>query len=593
MAKSDSLPTWNLNFLFKSEADPAIGEILAVCESKAKSFEKKYRGKIRKFNAKALKRALHEYELLLCNLSKPIQYASLLHSESAEDPKRGAFLQSMRARYTAVQNRLLFFELELLDFDLKTLSNFSNNKELSGYRHYLQVLSKQKPHKLSEKEERLLADKDRTGGGAMMRLFDEEFAHKMFKVKLGKSVKVLNESDTLAMLYSPVREVRKSAADSLTEGLKEDARRITFIFNTLLEDKLIDDGYRKYPMAETARHLSNETTNEAVEAMCSEIVNSYPLVKRFYNMKRKFLGVKELYDYDRYAPIAKTSKKISFSEAKEAVIESFSSFSKGYGAIAKEFFDKKWIDAAARPGKRGGAFCSFVTPDLHPVVFMNYTGNLRDVFTLAHELGHGIHAYLMRKQTYLNFDTPLTVAETASVFAEMVLFDYLKGKIRSEEELLSMYVSKIENVFATVYRQVSLYRFEQDFHSARRTSGELSTADVNKLWRKRQLEMFQGSVTLTPGYDYWWSYIPHFVHSPFYVYAYAYGELLTLSLYGRYNAEGKPFVGKYLNLLESGGSKTPDELLSPFKIKLSSREFWRGGVEIIHDLVREAERISS
>lgn len=588
--KTASLPTWNLKDLFKSEKDPKIKQIFSSCMKRAHAFESKYRGKLKPSPAVVLQ-AIREYESIEQTAVKPVHYASLLFAESASPAGRGAFLQYTKGEYVHIHNHLIFFEHELLKFPLATLKKLAKHPELKNYKHFLHNLILSKPHRLSVEIESILSDKSLTGAGAWIRLFDEELSFKKFQFTHKKKTELLSETAVLHKLYSGDRSERKAGAESLTAGLNEESRRLTYIFNTLSEDKAIDDRHRSYPSPEASRHLANEIDQKTVDIMSDVVTSYYGTVQDFYKYKKKVLKLPELFDYDRYAPVELKTKPISFTEAKKVVLDSFYAFSKEYGKIAEEFFTKGWIDATEREGKRGGAFCSFVTPDLHPYVFMNYHGTMREVFTLAHELGHAIHAYLMRGQSFLNFDTPLTIAETASVFAEMLLFEKLKTNIKDPKEKFALYVGKIESIFATVFRQIAMYRFEQDLHGARREQGELSTDAINAMWRKRQVEMFGKSVTLTAGYDCWWSYIPHFIHTPFYVYAYAFGELMTLALYAQYQKQGGSFVPKYMQLLADGGSKTPDELLKPLGIDLHTRSFWVGGMKVIESLVQELKSL--
>ena len=400
------------------------------------------------------------------------------------------------------------------------------------------------------------------------------------------------EEKVLNMLQNVDRDTRKAGAQALTSGLREDLRRLTYIFNVLGEDKRIHDRYQKFETPEASRHLANEVTQEAVNTMSKAVSEHVRLVADYYDLKRSVLGMSELYDYDRYAPVLETERVYTFEEAREMVLSAYGKFSPRMRERASEFFEKQWIDAETKHGKRGGAFCSYGTPDLHPVVFMNYLGNTKSVLTLAHELGHGVHGSLMRKQTLFNFDTPLTIAETASVFGEMLVFDSLRSSV-SGKELLALLMGMIEEVFATVFRQHAMYKFEQDFHAARRSEGELKPERISELWIARQKEMFGDSVTLTDNYRIWWSYIPHFLHTPFYVYAYTFGELLTLSFYDMYKkADDKAvFAEKYLTMLEAGGTKAPEELVEPFGIDLSAKEFWEGGLRVVGKMVEEAKKL--
>jgi oligoendopeptidase F len=586
-----SLPTWNLADLFKSPADPALQRCLNAAQRLVGDFERSYKGKLQRKagTSKALQRVLKQYERCFLSAVKPLEYAQLFFCEDLSKTERGAFLQKMKARYLDLQNELLFFELELLTFPDALLRRFIADPVLRSYSNYLLKLLKSKPHRLSEREERLLDQKGLTGRSAFVRLFDEELALKKFSLGGGRKRRELTETEVLDLLYSKNRSQRKAASEALTRGLQEESRRLTYITNTLAEDKAVDDKLRSFPTPEASRHLANEISQEMVDAMTSVVISRYGLVQDFYRFKAKVLGLPRLYEYDRYAPVLAVTRKVPFAQARRHVLDSFSAFSARYGSIARLFFERNWIDATPRKGKRGGAFCSYTTPDLHPYVFLNYTGSIREVFTLAHELGHGVHGYLMRDRGLLNADTPLTIAETASVFAELLLFEHLKRQKLPARELFALIMGKVEGIFSTVFRQISMYRFEQDLHAERRQKGELSTARINELWRARQTEMFGRAVQLTRNYDYWWSYIPHFLHTPFYVYAYAFGELLTLSLYSQYRREGAPFVDKYLNLLSAGGSLSPEDLVRPLNISLQGRSFWDGGIALIAQLVEEAK----
>ncbi|MBI5392032.1 M3 family oligoendopeptidase [Candidatus Woesearchaeota archaeon] len=581
------IPSWDLSDLYKNINDPKISSALKQNLTKAEQFEKTYRGKIKDKNltSQGLLNAIKEYEAILQENIKPEVYANLMFAADVKNPRHGAFMQQMKAGCLDVFQKMLFFELELLQQEEKKLELFEKDPVLKNYRHYLEKQRIIKPHRLSEAEEKILNDKSLTSSAAFYRLYQEELSVKKFKVK----TKTLSETEVLDLLHHPKQETRKAAAEGLTKGLQEEARRLTFIANIMLQDKSIEDKYRKFPNPEYSRHLANEIDQATVDTMTSVVTSNYKLVQEFYELKKKIMKMPKLYDYDRYAPIQEPKEKIPFEKAKEIILTSFSSFSPEYAKIARQFFDNKWIDAATREGKRGGAFCMYVTPDLHPYVLVNYTDKIREVETLAHELGHGVNACLMRKQTGLNFDNPLTLAETSSIFGEMLVFDDLKEKV-SKEEKLSLYIQMIESVFASVFRQTAMYKFEQDVHAARK-KWELSTEEMNTFWRKRQKEMFGNAVELTADYDWWWSYIPHFWESPFYVYAYSFGELLTLALYAKYKKEGKRFVPKYLRLLELGSTVSPKEALAPLGIDLQKKEFWESGIKVIQELIEEAEKL--
>ncbi len=550
---------WDLSFLGRNFEGKLKGSI-----KKATKFKQRYKGKLTEKN---LKKALIEYEKI-CEIAEEAQcYSYLRFAETSLDPKRGQDLQLAQELGVKFSNEMLFFELEIpkvLKKKPKTFGRFNN---------YLSKVLDRAKHNLSEREEGIFSKKALTGAGALVRLFDEEWGAQKFIVQ-GKA---LSESEALNLLYDPNRNRRVAAHKAVTDALKEQSKRITLVFNTLALDKSINDQYRGFKNPEDSRHMANETDKNEVDSLIRAVSGSYKIVQDFYKLKAKLLKLKTLKDYDRYAPIGASRAKYSLREARKLVVGAFSDLSTDFGKLADRFFKDNWIDAENRKGKRSGAFCSFVTARTHPVVFINYHGSLRDVFTLAHELGHGIHAVKMKEAGSINFDTPLTIAETASVFAEMLLFNHIKVKL-NKRELISMYVAKIENIIATVYRQTSMFQFERLLHQERK-SGELSTERINFLWRSTQKQMFGKSVELTKEYDYWWGYIPHFVHTPFYVYAYAYGELLTLGLYEQFQKTGSSFVPKYEALLSAGASKTPNELLSPFAPNIEY--FWKYGIKQI------------
>jgi len=587
-------PEWNLTDLYRDIDDAAIERDIARAATAARRFKVRYRGKLTRVvtSGRALARIIGEYEAIHEMLGVPGSYAYLRYAEAPADQVRGSFLQSVTGRSVEVSQDLLFFELELGALPANRLRVFARAREMARLRHYVDKLLRVKPHRLTEPEERLLEERNLTGRQAFNRLFDQEHAEMRYRVTRGGKTRLLSGTEILEHLHSAERVARRTAAEGLTDGLRSQARLNTFIFNTLYEDKRIEDKYRRFPQPESARHLSNEMSAAMVDTMADVVRQSYPLVQRYYRLKSKVLGVRPLYDYDRYAPLTPRGGRVfSFAEAREIVLVSFERFAPGYRRLAERFFEAGWIDAADRPGKRGGAFCHPVTPSRHPYVFMNFTGTLRDVLTLAHELGHAIHFVLMAPQGYLNTDVPLTIAETASVFSEMLVFDHLKSDLPTAD-VFPLLAGKIENIFSTVYRQIAMYSFEQDLHRARRQGREVPTERINALWRKRQVEMFGRAVELTPGYDVWWSYIPHFIHSPFYVYAYAFGELLTLALYERYKRGQPDFVERYLELLGVGAAASPEASVAPLGIDLSKRSFWQGGIAVIERMVGEVERLA-
>ena len=588
-----NLPVWDLSAYFSGIHDPRIFATLANAKKCAEKFEKRWRGNITEaISAAELLAPIQELEVILQEAQKPAHYASLVKATDSITPEHGALEQRTNVEFLEVYRHVTFFELELLELPELALQKLIGAKELSGYWHFLLNLLKTKPHRLSEGEEQIMNDLSLTGKGAFTRLFEEELSQKKFPISVGGIKEEWPEEKVLNTLQHTDRAIRKAGADALTAGLREDSRRLTYIFNVLGEDKRIRDQYQKFDSPEASRHLANEVTQEAVDTMSEAVSEQVYLVSDYYNLKRQVLGLDELYDYDRYAPVLEAERVYTFEEARDTVLTAYGKFSPRMRERANEFFEKNWIDAETKHGKRGGAFCSYGTPDLHPVVFLNYLGETKSVLTLAHELGHGVHGSLMRKQTLFNFDTPLTIAETASVFGEMLVFDSLRGSVRGKE-LLALLMGMIEEVFATVFRQHAMYKFEQDFHAARRKEGELKTEAISDMWINRQREMFGSSVTLRDDYRIWWSYIPHFLHTPFYVYAYTFGELLTLSFYDLYKKtdDKSGFAEKYVAMLEAGGTKTPEELVEPFGIDLASKEFWEGGLEVVGEMVEEAKRL--
>lgn len=581
---------WDLTDLYSGIEDPKIKKDLRRAALKAKSFEQKYR---RKINSKALTpstllNAVEELESISEKIGKLLSYAYLVFATDTKNPKHGAFLQSIQEKSTEIRKHLMFFELEWVALNNKTTKKVLENRRLSHYRHFLEQQRRYKPHRLSEPEEKVLDEKANTGSRAFMRLFDEVINNIRFLVKLDSKITPLTETETLALLYDPDRKKRKAAAIGLTNGLTDNGHILTFIFNTLVQEHSINDRLRSYYDPMESRHLDNEIDKETVEALIETTEKNYNLVEKYYKLKKRLMGLKSFYDYDRYAPIYSEIKTISYTEARNIILESFGNFSNQMSRIALKFFEKNWIDSQAREGKRGGAFSHSTVPSVHPYVFTNFTGKLRDVMTLAHELGHGIHQYLSREQGYFQSNTPLTTAETASVFGEILVFHKLMENEKDPKVRLSLLCSKLEDIFATIFRQVVLTRFEESLHTARRKEGELTTEKINQLWLDANKKMFGNSVRLTKNYSYWWMYIPHFIHSPFYCYAYSFGELLVLALYRQYLNDGNQFVLRYLDLLSSGGNEAPHILLSRVGMNITEPEFWQGGMDFLAEMVKDA-----
>ena len=579
---------WNLCDLYESITDPKIEEALASCFARAEAFEADYKGKINaaELTAALLGAALREYEAIGQEAAKPMTFASLLFTTDTGDPARGAFLQKMREQGTALALPLLFFELELAAIPDAVLAPLLDAPEVTLYQHYLGLVRASRPHMLSETEERLMEELANTGGRAFERLFEEITSNAVFHWN-GED---LGLAQITAMFMDPDREVRRTAAAAFTAGLTPHLKTLTYIFNTLLQEKNVEDRLRHYPTPQEARHLANELDEATVSLVVDTVVRNYPLVARYYHLKREILGVDTLTHYDRYAPLFEAEEVISYPQAQDMVLTAFGDFSPEMRRRAADFFDHNWIDPPATKGKASGAFCSYVTPDTHPYVLVNYLGRMKDVMTLAHELGHGVHASLSRSQSLLNFHGTLPLAELASTFGEMLVFEQAIQNA-SLKDKLALYAEKIEGAFATIPRQTAMYRFELAIHRHRREEGELTPEEFGEYWQREVQLMFGDSVVLGEEHKLWWSYISHFVAAPFYVYAYSLGELLVLSLYQQAKREGAAFADKYLRMLEAGGSLTPQELMAQVDINLNNADFWQGGFDVLAGLVDQFEAL--
>lgn len=577
---------WDLSDLYSSPSDPQIEADSEWLRGRILEFSS-YRGKVAEMGPEELLAAVRMLEEINERAEKLLAYAYLDFSTCTLDSRASAFFQSMKEFYSQIERDTLFFRLEWTEMEDGPAGAIISSGALSKYAHYLASLRRYKPYLLSEAEEKILAEKAPAGASAWQALFDKMLG----QLRYGEKRKT--QSEVLGGLYSADREERKRAAADLSEGFRTVLLPLTHIFNTVMLDKSIDDRLRGYPHWLSSRNLDNEIGDEMVSALVSAVCSRYDLVERYYLLKRKLLGYDELFDYDRYALLpAPTGADISWQEAREIVLSSFADFSSETAKIARLFFEKEWIHAPVMGGKRGGAYSHPVVPSAHPYIFLNFTGARRDVMTLAHELGHGIHQYLARRQGQLNCNTPLTTAESASVFAETLVFRCLLKRTASREERLGLICSKIEDTFATVFRQAAMNRFEDAVHNARRRMGELDQEYIGSAWMETQAAMFGKSVRLLDHYKTWWCYIPHFVHSPGYVYAYAFGELLTAALYEQYLREGPDFVPAYLEFLGSGGRAEPVELLRPLGVDPSDAAFWQRGIKIIEGLVDEAEKES-
>jgi oligoendopeptidase F len=584
---------WNLSDLYAGPDDPRIEADLDGALARAGAFAERHRGRVAELAPAALAVALDELEALEEPVQRAASYAQLLFAADTLAPRHGALLQRVQERASEVRNELVFFQLEWVAVEETRATALLGDPALGRRRHLLSTLRRYRPHLLSEPEERLLEETSNTGARAWMRFFDESLGALRFRLETAAGVEEKSEEELLALLHEPDRERRRAAADALTRGLRTNARPLAFVFNTLAQDKAVRDRLRRYADPMSDRHLANEIEPKTVAALMSACEARHDLVQRYYRLKRELLGLDVLYDYDRYAPVASREGRRSFETARRIVLEAYADFSPLAAEIAERFFADRWIDAELRPGKRGGAFSASTVPSAHPYVLLNYTGNLRDVMTLAHELGHGVHQYLARERGLFEQDTPLTTAETASVFGEMLVFRRLVREERDPSVRLGLLCGKLEDAFATVFRQVVMTRFEERFHAARRAEGELPLERVNALWMEANRPMFGDAVRLREEYAWWWLYIPHFVHSPFYCYAYAFGELLVLALVRRYEEEGSAFVPRYLAMLAAGGSESPREVVARTGLDIADPGFWDRGLALLAELVAEAEQAAA
>lgn len=582
---------WDLSVFYDAIDDPRIDADMQRVLSEGDAFAGRYRGRMAQLSPAQLAQAIREREALQDLMYRIYSFASLSYSTQTNDPKIGALYQKVQELGAQFGQKTVFFELEWNALDDATAQALMDAPELATHRFQLEAARLSKPYQLSEIEEQLLMEKSVTGRSAWVRFFTQLTSAMRFTLD-GETV---NMQQVLVRLRDADRAVRQQAADVLTAGLRERSMELTYIFNVLVADKAADDKRRGYASWISSRNLDNLVSDEVVDALVNAVTSSYDLVARHYHLKRVLLGLDELTDYDRYAPIpAKESEAFyTWGEAREIVLNAFNAFSPVAADAARRFFDENWIHAPILPDKRGGAFASPTVPSAHPFIMVNYEGTTDNVSTLAHELGHGIHMYLSgKKHGWQGLYTPLTTAEMASTFAEMLVFNDL---LRAEDDpkvRLSMLANKIEDTFATVYRQTSMNRFEHGLHTARRTEGELSTERINQIWLETQRAMFGDSVNLRDDYGWWWSYVPHFLHTPGYVYAYAFGELLVLALFNLYQSRGADFVPQYLDVLEAGGSDYPDKILARIGIDLNDPAFWDNGIAAIRALVEQEEALA-
>jgi oligoendopeptidase F len=576
---------WDLEPLVESEGEAGVEARLGEALTRARAFAERHAGRLAELDGEGLAGAMAELGQIKELLARAGYYAALRFSTDTADPANGALLQKAQEQETQVETTLLFFELEWAALDDGRAEELLAAPALDFCRHYLRNVRRYREHLLSEPEEKILSEKMLTGATAWSRLFEEQTAS--VEVELPGERVALDVA--LSRLALPDRDVRRGAAEAVTAALAPGLRTRAFVFNTLLADKATDDRLRRYPHWLAARNLSNEASDESVRALVEAVRGRYKIARRWYRLKAKLLGIERLADYDRMAAVTDDEVTFTFAQAREIVLDCYRSFSAELGEVVEGFFARRAIDAPVRPAKRGGAFCAAAVPSVHPYVLLNYTARRRDVLTLAHELGHGVHFALAARQGIFHQSTPLTLAETASVFGETIVFGRLLAEDSTPASRLALLAENLEDTIATVFRQVAMNRFEDLVHTERRERGELSTARFGELWAESQQELFGDSVQITDGYLTWWSYIPHFIGSPGYVYAYAYGQLLALSVYERYEQRGAEFVPRYLELLAAGGSKSPEELGRIVDVDLADPGFWEAGLDLVERQLTDAE----
>jgi len=580
---------WDLNDLYRGLDDPQIEIDLKSCLTASEKFAAEYRGFFKKQpDAAGILKAYQTLEAIYLSLSKLGSYAGLRTAVDNLNVGCRQLEDRIDQASVEIQNLLTFFELEWLEVSEEEAQRLANSPELENYQHYLMSGRRYKPHTLSEAEEVLLNHKSLTARSAWVNLFDEFLASMQYQLDYNGEKQTLTQPALLALSYQPDRGMRKAAQECLYTELSRHELVLTNVFNAITQDHGLNDQIRHYATPIASRHLANEIETEVVDRMQWVTESNYEIAHRYYRLKARLLGLEKMATYDQYAPVATKLPNCSYEDGRQMVLTAFGRFDPQMQQIASQFFERNWIDAEVRSGKRGGAFSASTVPTVHPYVMLNWTDKLRDVNTMAHELGHGVHQYLSRQQSYFNFHHPLPVAETASVFGEFLTFDYLMETETDPEVRLGLLCSKIEDAFATVFRQNVLTRFEQSSHAGRRDQ-KLSSDQICEHWWKANQALYGDSVEMLDLYRWGWSYIPHFIHTPFYCYAYVFGELLVLSLYRMYQEEGRLFVPKYLELLKSGSKWEPAELLQRVGADIRDGEFWQKGFEVLRSLVAQAE----
>ena len=582
---------WDLSVFYQSLDDPRIEADIDKLNGMVDAFQARWRGGVAEMSAADFVSAYQQMEAIHDLLGRLGSFAFLNFSTDTGDPSNQAAVARVQELQSAISQKLVFFELEWNALADDAAAAILADPAVAEYRYYLEAERRYRPYNLSEAEEQIIIEKQVTGNAAWTRFFTQLTSAFRFDW-MGDEV---NMTTVLNKMRDADRDVREMAWRKLTDKLSEKSMELTFIFNTLALDKANSDRRRGYSSWISSRNLSNKASDEVVDALVDTVTSNYALVARHYHLKRTLLGYEDLYDYDRYAPLNLKESETFYvwDKARAIVLDAFENFSPSMKDVAQNFFDHNWIHAPVLPNKRGGAFAASTVASANPYVFLNYLGDTRDVTTLAHELGHGIHMYLSgREKGLFALYTPLTTAEMASTFAEMLVFQDLMAAEEDPEVRLSMLTEKIEDTFATVFRQISMNRFEDKMHSARRAEGELTAERLNELWLETQRDMFGDSVIITEEYGSWWSYVPHFLHTPGYVYAYSFGELLVLALYKIYQEEGDAFVPKYIDLLAAGDSDYPDRLLARVGVDINDPGFWQKGIDVIAEWIGQAESLA-
>ena len=594
-AKLGDLPEWNLKDLYPGLDSAEVKWDLENSETRVVEFEAEFKGKLAALAThpdagQALAAAVKRYEALDETMSRLMSYASLIYAGDTTDPVRAKFYGDMQERITAASLHLLFFTLELNRIEDAVLEAAMMDPALGHYRPWIEDVRKEKPYQLEDRVEQLFHEKSVTVYSAWNRQFDETIASLRFRI----GSQPLSIEPVLNLLQDADGKKRKAAARALAKTFKQHLRPFALITNTLAKDKEISDRWRGFNDVADARHLANRVEPEVVEALVSAVRDAYPkLSHRYYALKAKWFGVKKLPHWDRNAPLPKVAQRtISWSDARATVLDAYDAFSPTMAEVAGRFFDKNWIDAPVRPGKQPGAFAHPTVPSAHPYVLLNYMGKPRDVMTLAHELGHGVHQVLAAPNGPLMAPTPLTLAETASVFGEMLTFKKLLAATTDKKQRKAMLAAKVEDMINTVVRQIAFYSFERKVHLERRND-ELTADKLCELWMSVQSESLGPAIKLKPGYETFWCYIPHFIHSPFYVYAYAFGDCLVNSLYAVYEKSAAGFAERYLAMLSAGGTKHHSELLSPFGLDARDPKFWDDGLSVIAGLIGELQALDA